>query len=292
MTGRTCSIHIDAPVRTVFDVMKDPASFTELMPGVQFTPDVITPDGVGTTYRFQTRVAGLPIRGSGRFTQVETNRHIRDETSIPIEGSFDYWFEVEEGGTRVTIEHHAGSGACRWPAGQLRRDDRQCSRCQAGGGHRTKPGPPAAAAPEGGVMLFMAQPTTLTIHIEAPVAKVFTFWADPGNWKQVAQAEYTFEDIVVTPEGVGTTYREVEKVAPGVRWDYRGRFTDFVVNERIVEEYQGHLAGTFVYQFDPQGSGTQFTLEHIPAAIGKVPSRGRHHGGADGPQMPSDSSRT
>jgi Activator of Hsp90 ATPase homolog 1-like protein len=120
-------------------------------------------------------------------------------------------------------------------------------------------------------MLFMAQPTTLTIHIEAPVAKVFMFWADPGNWKQVARAEYTFEDIVVTPEGVGTTYREVEKVAPGVRWEYRGRFTGFVVNERIVEEYEGHLAGTFVYLFDAQGSGTQFTLQHLPAAIGKVP---------------------
>ncbi len=120
-------------------------------------------------------------------------------------------------------------------------------------------------------MLFMAGPTTLTIHIEAPVAKVFAFWADPGNWQQVVQAEYTIRDIVVTPEGVGTTYREVEKVARGVRWEYRGRFTEFVVNERIVEEYEGHLAGTFVYQFAQQGSGMQFTLEHIPAAIGKVP---------------------
>ena len=108
MTGRTCSIHINAPVEASFDVMKDPSSFSELMPGVQFTADVITPDGVGTTYRFQTRVAGLPIRGSGRFTQVEPNRHIHDETSIPIEGSFDYWFEVEADGTRVTIEHHPG----------------------------------------------------------------------------------------------------------------------------------------------------------------------------------------
>jgi carbon monoxide dehydrogenase subunit G len=108
MTGRTCSIHINAPVQTVFDVVKDPASFTEFMPGVQFMPDVITPDGVGTTYRFQTRVAGLPIQGSGRFTQVEANLHIRDETSIPIEGSVDYWFEGEDGGTRVTIEHHPG----------------------------------------------------------------------------------------------------------------------------------------------------------------------------------------
>ena len=87
MSVRTCSTYIDAPVQAVFEVMKDPASFTDLIPGVQFVPEVITPDGVGTTYRFQTRVAGLPIRGSGRFTQVAVNRHIRDETSIPIEGS-------------------------------------------------------------------------------------------------------------------------------------------------------------------------------------------------------------
>jgi uncharacterized protein YndB with AHSA1/START domain len=130
MTGRTCSIHINAPVQTVFDVMKDPASFSQFMPGVQFTPEVITPDGVGTTYRFQTRVAALPIRGSGRFTQVEADRHIRDETSIPIEGFFDYWFEVEEGGTRVTIEHHPGRFwgvpvLGRLLADSYARDDRQ-----------------------------------------------------------------------------------------------------------------------------------------------------------------------
>jgi carbon monoxide dehydrogenase subunit G len=108
MSGRSCSAHIDAPVESVFEVMKDPASFTELMPGVRFVPEAVTPDGVGTTYRFQARVAGLPIRGSGRFTQVQADRHIRDETSIPIEGSVDYWFEAEDGGTRVTIEHHPG----------------------------------------------------------------------------------------------------------------------------------------------------------------------------------------
>lgn len=130
MSGRTCSTLIDAPVHSVFEVMRDPASFTELMPGVQFVPEVITPDGVGTTYRFQTRVFGLPVRGNGRFTQVEANRHIRDETSIPIEGSFDYWFEVVDGGTRVTIEHHPGRlwgvpVLGRLLADSYARDDRQ-----------------------------------------------------------------------------------------------------------------------------------------------------------------------
>jgi hypothetical protein len=61
---------------------------------------------------------------------VEANRHIRDETSISIEGSFDYWFEVEDDGTRVTIEHHPGRlwgvpVLGRLLADSYARDDRQ-----------------------------------------------------------------------------------------------------------------------------------------------------------------------
>lgn len=78
------------------------------MPGVVFTDIAMTPDGVGTRYRFETRVAGFPVRGSGRFTQVEANRRIHDETSIGVEGSFDWRFEHEGDGVNVTIEHHPG----------------------------------------------------------------------------------------------------------------------------------------------------------------------------------------
>ena len=105
---RVSSIFIQAPVASAFECMKDPSSFNELMPGVQFTGVVMAADGVGTTYRFETRVAGFPIRGGGRFSAVEANRHIRDETTIAMEGSFDYWFEAERDGVRVTIDHHPG----------------------------------------------------------------------------------------------------------------------------------------------------------------------------------------
>lgn len=103
-----CSVDIDVPVDVAFDVVKDPTSFNELMPGVAFTDVVVTEDGGGTTYRFETRVAGLPIRGSGEFTEFEANRHIHDDTSIAMEGSLDWWFEPHGHGVRVTIEHHPG----------------------------------------------------------------------------------------------------------------------------------------------------------------------------------------
>ena len=106
--SRTNSIHIEASVQSAFDCVKNPGNFNDLMPGVAFRDIVMTPDGVGTRYRFETRVAGIPIRGAGQFTEVEPNRRIRDETSIGMEGSFDWRFEPEGNGVCVTIEHHPG----------------------------------------------------------------------------------------------------------------------------------------------------------------------------------------
>lgn len=64
--------------------------------------------GVGTTYRFRTRVAGVTIRGAGQFVEFERNRLIRDETTVATEGSFSWRFETMAAGTRLTLEHHAG----------------------------------------------------------------------------------------------------------------------------------------------------------------------------------------
>lgn len=108
MESRICSIHIDAPIEVAFDCVKNPGNFDELMPGVKFTDVAMTPDGVGTRYRFETRVAGFPIRGTGEFIEVEANRRIHDETSIGVEGSLDWKFRPDEDGVRVTIEHHPG----------------------------------------------------------------------------------------------------------------------------------------------------------------------------------------
>ena len=64
MKSRINSIHIHAPLDTAFDCVKNPGSFNELMPEVTFTDIAMTPDGVGTRYRFEMKVAGIPIRGS------------------------------------------------------------------------------------------------------------------------------------------------------------------------------------------------------------------------------------
>ena len=104
----TNSIHIDAPVGEVFACVRDPSNFNQLMPDVTFSDVSLTPDGVGTTYRFETKVAGLPIRGRGEYTEVTPDRHIHDDTTVASEGSFDWTFQPEGDGARVTITHLPG----------------------------------------------------------------------------------------------------------------------------------------------------------------------------------------
>lgn len=108
MGSRVSETVIDAPVDLVFGCVADPENFNAFMPGVTFSDVTRTPTGVGTTYRFRTRVAGITIRGSGRFVAFQRNRLIRDQTTLGIEGSFSWHFEPLPSGTRLTLEHHPG----------------------------------------------------------------------------------------------------------------------------------------------------------------------------------------
>ena len=128
----TNSIHIDAPVGEVFSCVRDPSNFNQLMPGVTFSDVSLKPDGVGTAYRFETRVAGLPIRGRGEYSEFTRDRHIHDDTTVASEGSVDWTFEPEGDGARVTITHSPGR---YW--GLL---GRRSPRCREGGWTTDKDG--------------------------------------------------------------------------------------------------------------------------------------------------------
>ena len=122
--------------------------------------------------------------------------------------------------------------------------------------------------------LLMARPTVLTTRIEASVESVFGFFADPHRlleWESTrTQMPTRVLDVTVTPEGVGTSFGVKGRVGP-VWIRHTSRYTDVVRNERIVETVKGRVLGQFAYSFRPDGSGTRFTLEHVPGAIGRIP---------------------
>ena len=104
------SIHIEAPVETVFDFLKDPTKSWDLLPIHTQLDDVkVTKEGVGTYDSWHAKIGGLTVRGFDVLTDVVPNKHITSRSSNAMMGTWDYDFEPEGTGTKVTMEHHAGS---------------------------------------------------------------------------------------------------------------------------------------------------------------------------------------
>lgn len=102
-TPQPVSVHIEATVDNVFDYFKDPTHWQELAPEVIYSDVVLTDDGVATTYRWATKVAGIRVTGTGTFVDVAPNERIVDRSSRSFEGTWTYSFAPEETGTRLTM---------------------------------------------------------------------------------------------------------------------------------------------------------------------------------------------
>ncbi len=108
------SIHIEAPVESVFEFffesLKSPAKIADLTPGHAVYDEVkATKDGVGTYYDWHATIYGLPMRGFDVVTDVVPNKHITERSSNSVVGTWDYGFEPEGSGTKLTMEHQAES---------------------------------------------------------------------------------------------------------------------------------------------------------------------------------------
>lgn len=110
-----------------------------------------------------------------------------------------------------------------------------------------------------------------SIHVEAPVEKVFDFFKDPRNWRLLEPKGVEFKDIRCTQEGAGTHYRWAAKVA-GFSYEGFDVFTEFIPNQRITDVSSSSLEGTWTYLFAPEGSGgTKLTVENRVRSFWRIP---------------------
>ncbi len=106
------SIHIEAPVETVFDsvfdYVKDPAKMQDMMRvDVQVDDVKVTKEGAGTYYSWRWKIAGVPLQsGFDVLTDVVPGKHITDRSSNSMVGTWDFDVEAEGSGTKLTMEHH------------------------------------------------------------------------------------------------------------------------------------------------------------------------------------------
>ncbi len=108
-----------------------------------------------------------------------------------------------------------------------------------------------------------------SIHIEAPVQKVFDFVMDPRSGQDVAPMPVV-TDVKLTDEGVGSYYSWVAKM-PVLRIEGFDVITEFVPNQRITDRCSSPFFGDFTYSFEPEGSGTQVTIETHSRSFWRFP---------------------
>jgi uncharacterized protein YndB with AHSA1/START domain len=114
-----------------------------------------------------------------------------------------------------------------------------------------------------------------TVSINAPVEPVFAYLRDPENtFRAQGGGDPHIEvcDIEATPEGVGTTGRNVFPL-PGLgRLGIRGSVTNEIVevvpNRRIVVRASPSMGrlfkfeGTWTWTFEPENGGTKLTVDY------------------------------
>ena len=104
------SYYIDAPVESVFDFMKDPGKTADIGPFTLQVPEVkMTKEGTGTYMSWRVKVVGVPIEGFDVFTDVVPNKRIVEKSSNAMVGTWEYTFEPEGSGTKLTMEHRPRS---------------------------------------------------------------------------------------------------------------------------------------------------------------------------------------
>jgi Polyketide cyclase / dehydrase and lipid transport len=97
-----------------------------------------------------------------------------------------------------------------------------------------------------------------SIHIEAPVEKVFDFLKDPRNVPEGVTEHIEVKDVKLTEEGVGSYY---SWVIPGLPVEGFDVYTEFIPNRRITERSSLSMTRDFVTSFEPEGSGMKLTVE-------------------------------
>lgn len=98
-----------------------------------------------------------------------------------------------------------------------------------------------------------------TVHIEAPVEKVFTYYTDPHNQVEFWPSMIDVRDVQYEgerPVSFAWTYK-----LAGMKFDGQGRIAEYEPHRRCVLETSGGIKSRNVIEFEPEGEGTRIREE-------------------------------
>jgi len=122
------------------------------------------------------------------------------------------------------------------------------------------------AGRQGGSNVMRSTPHQRSIHIDAPVEKVFDHVKDPNSFVAADPEPVHLSNLSLTPEGVGSTWRTSWR-AFGLRLHGVWTREECIPNKRIVDHVSTGV--TWTYTTEPNPTGTTLSLAF--AITTKVP---------------------
>ena len=102
---------------------------------------------------------------------------------------------------------------------------------------------------------------TRSIHIDAPVKKVFAYVKDPHHFFEAFDEEWrrhmALVEVSTTPEQVGSTYRLMGRMFLLFHMEWVMTREEYVPNKRIVDH--ANTGGVWTFTFQPDETGTTLT---------------------------------
>jgi uncharacterized protein YndB with AHSA1/START domain len=108
----TMSFHVEAPVERVFDFFTDPSrQQADFGPFKGMTIEELkqTKEGIGSHYTWSVKMLGVSMSGFDVVTDYVRNERLTEKSSNSMVGTWEYTFEPEGTGTKVTMEHRQRS---------------------------------------------------------------------------------------------------------------------------------------------------------------------------------------
>jgi uncharacterized protein YndB with AHSA1/START domain len=98
-----------------------------------------------------------------------------------------------------------------------------------------------------------------SIHIDAPVEKVFGYLEDPGHFLAsfLEKNQVTLESVNRNPDGTVATYQSRFRQA-GMHFTVTYTREEYVPNERIVD--RNSIGVLFTWSVEPDADGTKLTM--------------------------------
>lgn len=97
------SISIEAPVEKVFAYINDPTNLPEVWPSMVEVNEVnLVPEGVGSSYQWVYKMAGIRFKGTTEVIEYVANQWIIVKDKGGIEATRSVTVQPEYGGTKYT----------------------------------------------------------------------------------------------------------------------------------------------------------------------------------------------